>query len=81
MMPRELAPIDSMMTVQELGSCTLAVEECNEGLKHPIYFITAEVNFEQHFLLSLHTSTVDNYTLQEEESFTDVMERGNLLAQ
>ena len=44
MMPRELVPIDSMMTVQELESCTLAVEECNEGLKHPIYFITAEVN-------------------------------------
>ena len=44
MLPRQLVPIESGMTVKEVGSCTLAIEECEE-LQHPICFISTEVQY------------------------------------
>ncbi len=41
-MPRKLVPIDSNTSIEELGSCTLAIET-NEEVLHPMCFISIEV--------------------------------------
>ncbi len=71
-MPRKLVTIDSKMTVKELGSCTLAIEEVSEGLRHPVCYISTEVCS---LYLFIHFITIR--TLQEEENFHNVIERGS----
>jgi len=43
MMPRMLLKMEDKISVKDLGSCTLAIEEGTEGMKHPVCNVSLEV--------------------------------------